>query len=64
MLNTIKIKILEHMIKESKRLYPHFIFHQYSALSHSAKLTIKWLKDKKKILPPEKWLSSFPDCAF
>ncbi|GFV38596.1 hypothetical protein TNCV_132351 [Trichonephila clavipes] len=42
-----KNKVLRHLIKKSNRLYPqgYFVFHQDSALSHTAKSTINWLKD-------------------
>ncbi|GFV22674.1 hypothetical protein TNCV_2078641 [Trichonephila clavipes] len=40
-------KVLKHLIKKSKRFSPqgNIVFHQDSAPSHTAKLTIKWLKD-------------------
>ncbi|GFW18143.1 uncharacterized protein TNCV_4006831 [Trichonephila clavipes] len=40
-------KVLKHLIKKSKCLFPqrNFIFHLASALSHTVKSTTKWLKD-------------------
>ncbi|GFX37683.1 uncharacterized protein TNCV_1261201 [Trichonephila clavipes] len=42
-------KVLKHLIKNGKRLYPlgTFAFHQDSAPNHIVKSTIKWLKIQK-----------------
>ncbi|GFS89500.1 uncharacterized protein TNCV_1810021 [Trichonephila clavipes] len=43
-------KVLNHLVRENKRLYSqgNFVFHLDCAPNPTAKLTIKWLKNKNK----------------
>ncbi|RWR99964.1 uncharacterized protein B4U80_04996 [Leptotrombidium deliense] len=62
---------IKHVLKpflksDARRLYPdmNFIFHQDSAPSHTAKSTLKYLKDNKvSFITPLQWMPSSPDAA-
>ena len=60
-------KVLKPFLRDDVPvLYPNkdFIFHQDSAPSHKAKLTIKYLESQKvKFIYPEQWLANSPDAA-
>ena len=56
--------VLRHMIPQMHKLSKnsHFIFQQDGARSHTAKETIKYLKEKvPEIIEPDEWPPSSPD---
>ena len=52
------------LLKDSKKLYPNqdFVFHQDSAPSHTAKLTVSFLKSTRiAFISKENWMPNSPD---